>query len=262
MSGLRPAHLEWRPHVGLSAIVADNIRQIREGTSPPRLGERKLSRPEFADLLNRAGQPPGDPARPLETSDTADDRPRWDDQAIIRLEHAAGPKAKPKAIPIDDLLSVCQALQVSLFDLVLPDQKDSRFSSVSLPLFGFDLSPSTVAWFRKRAIRAHRLRFHPRVADAVFPFEVARYSADLLGDRRYESDRLIARDTLTREKVETLLAAVDRHEIEPPTEDQAELWEAEFHQKVLGHLIEHGLELSPSRKQIHEQHLSRRDVQE
>lgn len=217
-----------RTHFGLSSLAARNIRAIREGKKAPRKGYGRIGRRELAHVLNSEGQPPGDP--PFDDafvkgfSYDEEDLKWWDEQSVVRLEQAQGPGKPAKNLPIDDLLSVCQAFEdVSLFDLLLPDPDDLHFSKISMALFGFDATPAMLGFLRMRAELGRSLEYHPEVARVTIPLEVA-YMALLVEQPEEASAKYAEKNRLKREKIGRLLAQKEPQ----PTEDQIGQWMSDY----------------------------------
>lgn len=204
---------------GVSEIVAANIKRIRK--------ENGWFRSDLALRLNRAADPFFD------SRDESSPVP-WDEQGVVKLEH--GHKGRTPALTVDDLLFVCQALDVSLFDLLLPeDGTHVGYNHISKSFFGFAVTSDMLAFLHKRSHLADKLQHHPEVVDAFLPYEAEWW--DLIDQsedandeeeaRRLRKDAdaaFVRKNEAARLAIESIIARLARTKEPEPTDEDVAPW--------------------------------------
>ena len=128
----------------VSQTVAANIKQLRT--------KEGLSRTDFVARINNRHP-----------------SAKWTTSKLGNVEHAKG---EDRAISIDELRDICQAFDVTMFDLTIPSDEPGWTRSLQFSLYGLDIELDD-DWRTGMLASANltaKLRWHPDVVDHYLPF--------------------------------------------------------------------------------------------
>lgn len=225
------------PEHGISGIAASNIRDARESHS--------LTRSALAQRMNSSSPPPSD-------GTSYPDWPQWTEQRVVTLEH--GHRGRTPNLDIDELYAVCETLEVTLFDLLLPEPDDATYARVSQAFFGFELTPLALAGLRWNSGLAGKLKYHPDVQAAGWEDEIDFWRTHSLaaataedGDaamaaelRQEAMDAVARRDGHQRLTIERLIRRVLNGDMDEPQDETIDDWFQAYADRLVSVMNDYG----------------------